>query len=85
MPNKNYLKGRRKEYKIVNQFKEKGLIAQRTAGSHSPFDVIAINPKERRIFLVQAKPETMSENQKNKIKKENELLNGLFIVQFDVI
>jgi hypothetical protein len=46
---------------------------------------IRCNPKERRIFLVQAKPETMSENQKNKIKKENELLNGLFIVQFEVI
>ena len=74
MPNKNYLKGRRKEYKIVNKFKEKGLIAQRTAGSHSPFDVIAINPKERRIFLVQAKPETMSENQKNKSALSNTLI-----------
>lgn len=85
MPNKNYLKGRRKEYKICNNLKAKGYIAQRTAGSHSPFDVIAIDTKTRIIYLIQAKPDSMSENLKKKIKKENELLEGLFIVRFEVI
>ena len=44
MPNKNYIKGRRKEYKICKKLIEKGFdIAQRTAGSHSPIDIIVIN------------------------------------------
>ena len=43
MPNKAYIKGRRKEYRIVAQERKKGRLAVRTAGSHSPFDVISID------------------------------------------
>lgn len=86
MPNKNYLKGRRKEYKIVNRYKELGYnIVQRTAGSHSPFDIIAINLKKREIRLIQCKPDSMNSTQQQKIRNENELLNGLFLVSFSVV
>jgi len=40
--NKNYKKGVRLEREIISIFKEKGYIAMRTAGSHSPFDVILV-------------------------------------------
>jgi len=44
MPNKNYVNGRNKEYKVCKQLKEIGFdIAQRSAGSHSPIDIFAIN------------------------------------------
>ena len=48
MANKAYQKGRRKEYKVCNELKEEGYdIAQRSAGSHSPIDVWAINKDKK--------------------------------------
>lgn len=85
MPNKHYEKGRRKEYKVVNMMREKGYLAQRTAGSHSPFDVIAINPDIQDIRLIQVKPDSMPESEKEKIEEKNKKLNGLFEVEFIVI
>lgn len=85
MVNKNYQKGRNKEYKIVNSLKSKGYLAQRTAGSHSPIDVLGINVVGKEIYLIQAKPDSMSDKEKNKIKKENEALNGFYLVSFQVI
>jgi len=82
MPNKNYIKGRRKEYAIVNKLKAESFIAQRSAGSHSPFDVVAIHPKRKVIMLIQSKPDTMSENQIKKLEEENKALNGLYFVRF---
>ena len=38
----NYKKGARLEREVVNIFKEHGYIAQRTAGSHSPFDITLV-------------------------------------------
>lgn len=85
MPNKNYIKGRRKEYKYVKLLRDKGFIAQRTAGSHSPFDVIGINPETREIRLIQCKPDSMNAHQAQKIREENKNLNGGFIVSFSVV
>jgi len=87
MPNKNYIKGRKKEYLICSRLKEKFNydIAQRTAGSHSPFDIIAINLKNKEIRLIQCKPDSMNAHQQQKIREENKKLNGLFLVSFSVV
>lgn len=86
MPNKNYLKGRRKEYKEVKRLKENGFeIAQRSAGSHSPIDIFAISRTKRIIKLVQCKPDSMSNNKRKQIEDENNWLNGNFDVSFEVI
>lgn len=86
MSNKNYIKGRRKEYKIVNDLKKDGwIIAQRTAGSHSPIDVFAINKLTKVIKMIQAKPDSMSKNAKDKINQELNWLNNIFRVEFEVI
>ena len=85
MPNKNYEAGRRKEYKICNDLKEQGFeIVQRTAGSHSPVDIIAINKNLGEIRLIQAKPDSMAEIAKERLLKENKWLNGWFEVFFEV-
>jgi len=82
MPNPNYLKGRRKEYKVVNKYKEQGFeISQRTAGSHSPFDVIAVNKELRIIKLIQVKPDNFK---KEKLNLEFNWLNNMFRVEFSV-
>ena len=81
MPNKNYIKGRRKEYNICTQLKKQGyIIAQRTAGSHSPIDVIAIHKEKMEILFVQSKPEGYKE------KKYDQWLwmNGYFKVRFEI-
>ena len=79
MPNANYVKGRKKEYKICKRLKEQGCdIVQRTAGSHSPIDIIAIDKEHKRILFVQSKPEGYS----SKKYKEYEWLNDMFKVEF---
>jgi len=86
MVNKNYRRGRAKEYKICNQLKDEGfIIAQRSAGSHSPVDVFAIHKKKKKIVFVQAKPKSMSLKAKERLAKELDWLNGNFRVEFKVI
>jgi len=55
MANANYVKGRRKEYKIVHRHKALGHISYRSAGSHSPVDVTAIDTKNKIIYFIQSK------------------------------
>jgi len=83
MPNKQYVKGRRKEYKICNQLKEQGWdIVQRTAGSHSPIDIIAIHLLKREILFIQSKPDNYI-----KTKEYERFLDeiwGSFNVKFEI-
>lgn len=54
MPNKGYQKGRRFEYASKKVWKERGCEVVRAAGSHSPFDLIAIRPGGQ-VSLIQCK------------------------------
>lgn len=86
---KIYKKGARKEYHIIEKLKKEGYdIIQRTAGSHSKIDIIAISIKQKKILLIQSK-RTLNEDMdyidqklKNKIEAENKDLNGKFDVEF---
>lgn len=83
--NKHYQSGRHKEYKIANQMRDEGYdIAQRSAGSHSPVDLWCVNIKEKKIKLIQCKPDTMPMKQIRRLLEENEGLNGTFEVEFEV-
>jgi Holliday junction resolvase len=85
MPNRNYNNGRAKEYRIIEDLRGKGYdITQRTAGSHSQIDVIAINKTTKEILLIQAKPKSLSDKKKEGIESEGDWLNGLFSVKFEV-
>ena len=84
MPNKNYLKGVRKERKLVNDARQHGLIAARTAGSHSPIDVFMIDKAKKIIVFVQCKPDSMSVKKKSIIQNELSWLNDKFEVYFRV-
>lgn len=82
---KIYRKGRVAEYKVCNLLKEKGYdIVQRTAGSHSPFDIIAIHKENKDIILVQVKSGTFTTNEKNKLYIENRGLQGKFNVRYKI-
>lgn len=84
MPNKNYVKGVRKERQIVNQARADGLVAFRSAGSHSPIDVCIIDIMGRQINFIQCKPDTISKIKKWKIEQELKELNDVFKVNFQV-
>ena len=54
MPNKNYISGRRFEYRVKKHLENKGWVVFRTAGSHSPVDLIAFR-KGLKPCLIQCK------------------------------
>lgn len=54
MPNKNYIKGRAFEHKRRKAWERDGYVCARTAGSKSPFDLIAIKPGGP-VVLIQCK------------------------------
>ena len=52
MPNRNYIRGRNKEYEAM-RYLNTMYLALRTAGSHSPFDVVGLG--KNNVMLVQLK------------------------------
>lgn len=86
MVNKNYAKGRAKEYQVCEKLRKEGWeIVQRTAGSHSPIDVIAINKLTRVIKFIQCKPKSLSKKKKKEIEIKLNWLNNIFRVEFEVV
>ena len=86
MPNKRYVNGRRKEYKTINELRDQGFIAFRTAGSHSPFDVIGVNEETLEIVFIQCKPSKMSEKGKQRLLDEHKALNKeRFTISFRIV
>lgn len=85
MPNRNYINGRAREYKVKWALERLGMISFRSAGSHSPIDVIGIDPEKRIIKLIQCKPKSMSQNKRNEILEANKGLQGTFQVTFEVV
>ena len=77
MVNKNYVSGRRFEYTIKKALEKLGWIAIRSAGSHSPFDIIAI--KGGRILLLQLKKYKGGHMPQAEYYKEMKKLFGLNI------
>lgn len=52
----NYVKGRRVEYYIKDTLQKMGAeVVIRSAGSRTPFDLIAIFPRRQEIWLIQVK------------------------------
>ncbi len=52
MPNRNYIRGRQREYRVMNMLEDLGYICVRAAGSKGMFDVVAIGPKDIRLVQV---------------------------------
>ena len=92
--NKNYLKGVRKERRLMQELRDQGCaIVARTAGSHSPIDLFGINKTAKTITFIQSKPDSWSILKKNRqykkgakdIHDELDFLNDEWIVIFELI
>jgi Holliday junction resolvase len=76
-----YAKGRRKEYAIIREEKAMGYIAFRSAGSHSPIDIVSIDTRAKVILLIQAKS-GLSPAALQRLEEQHEELNGTYMVHF---
>ena len=84
MVNKNYVKGRNKEYRVKNKYQDQDYICTRSAGSHGVWDVICVHPLKKKILFIQCKPENFSEKQKSRLYKGYQFLNDVFSCKFVV-
>jgi len=66
---RSYAKGRRIEYKAIEELKNKHgcFLAWRTAGSHSPIDVFGVS--KDRVYFIQIKVNRLSKRDVEKIKE----------------
>lgn len=68
---KTYAKGRRYEYRLKEELEKRGYLVIRSAGSHSPFDLIAIPiNSEEPIEAIQVKTGKLSYSQTLEILKK---------------
>ena len=82
--NKNYNNGARRERRIMKKLEQEGWFCIRSAGSHSPIDIIAIKslPKSRGWLLlkfIQSKKTGYLSPQERKEKEELEQKLGINI------
>jgi len=84
MPIKRYRKGADEERRIVRLFREKGSVALRSAGSHSPIDVVVIDHNLREIKLIQSKLGKLSVNKRKSIINNSIKLEGTYKVKFEL-
>ena len=89
MPNLNYQRGRNREYKVRDELSETYDLVVRTAGSHSPVDVIAlsdffVDPQYglcAKVKLVQVKTSKGAKSIKKEMGLSIEGENGSIIIE----
>ena len=80
--NKQYEKGVKWERQIVNDAREEGHIAFRSAGSHSPIDVCIVDQNHKIIYLIQAKN---TKQNMSKLKEEFDKIEYTYKVIWKVM
>lgn len=70
----SYKSGANFERKVMKYYQDQGMLAFRSAGSHSPIDVVVINNKTKSVMLIQCKKKRMKLGnifaEKKKLTKE---------------
>lgn len=73
MPNKNYIAGRRFEYKVKKLYEKAGYTVLRTSGSHGFADLVAVRkgttPFNRIIIFIQCKNRPATALEKKKLSE----------------
>ncbi len=84
MANKNYIKGRAKEYRLKHAYEKRGWIVLRMSGSHGFSDLVAVHKKNKTIKFIQVKPKNFGKLAKGQLEKEWGWLNDEFIGTYTV-
>jgi len=72
----NPIKGRKYEWKIRDRWRAKGYYVVRSAGSKGIIDLVAINPKTKKIVLIQCKSYKLSKPKEKRILDALNTLTG---------
>ena len=68
----------------MKALRERGFTVARSAGSHSPVDVWAINPATRQILLVQSKLGKLAKKEEKEINDLIPIYSGMYEVKFEL-
>lgn len=82
--NRNYVRGRAKEYRLRNKYQKQGYMCYRTAGSHGTADLICIHPLKKEILFIQSKPKNYPAKATQRLLAGNNWLNDTFKGEFRV-
>ncbi len=78
----NYKNGANRERRVIKYLQKEGFdLVFRSAGSHSPIDVFALDSKTKQIWLIQCKPRSMSSSGKSKIEDCIRQFEGCYSVK----
>ncbi len=88
-----YEKGRRYEWKIRDEYRKKGYLVIRSAGSKSAFDLVAIKRDQyewreghgSEVLLIQCKTGKSAEREKAKLQSLKNLYEGLYAVRVVIV
>jgi hypothetical protein len=83
--NKNYQKGARLERRIVNTARSLGLMAFRSAGSHSKIDVCIIDTRHKKVRFIQSKAKKLTVGALNREFEGFKTIDDEYFVRFQVI
>ena len=81
MASKQYIKGRRYEYKVRKDYEALGYKVLRTAGSHGFADLIDVDMDTREVIFIQCKTGKLTHAEIEKLHKEHEY-KGPYKVSF---
>lgn len=88
MPNKNYIKGVKKERRIKKELEAAGLTVIRSAGSFGFADLVAIDFENNKIRFIQCKPDNFPASEEKKLMEEHDMFNSPYMAwksSFEVI
>jgi len=85
--NKNYKKGAAREYRIIKKLEQEGWFCIRSAGSHSPIDIIAMIPVAEYIKQIDKKGETKKWDKEDwqKAQEQANKFSSIMIPNQDVV
>lgn len=73
MPNKNYIRGRKFEWELMETLQNRGAdMVFRTAGSHGKYDVIAFFFEEKEVELYQCKTKKSKKSKPQQVSETME-------------
>jgi len=78
----NYKNGANRERRVIKYLQKEGFdLVFRSAGSHSPIDVFALDSRTKQIWLIQCKPKSLSSSGKSKIEDNIRQFEGCYSVK----
>lgn len=78
MTNNSYKRSVKRERQLVNEARDEGLIACRSAGSHSPFDVWIIDHAKKQVRLIQVKT---TKGARTVIMRDKKVFDGYTVLE----